>query len=124
MALVQLNDVSITFRGPPLLDGVTCAIEPGQRIGLLGRNGSGKTTLMRMLVGRGAARSRRVHRVAGREGRAAAAGSAARSGRARVTDVVLHGLPEEDRDESHLWQAEAEGRAAAVADEPGRATWR
>ena len=79
MALIQLNDVSITFRGPALLDGVTCAIEPGQRIGLLGRNGSGKTTLMRMLVGTGAAGSWRVRRVAGGEGRALAAGCAARS---------------------------------------------
>ena len=51
MALIQLNNVSIGFRGPALLDGVTCTIEPGQRIGLLGRNGSGKTTLMRILAG-------------------------------------------------------------------------
>ncbi|MFO0901696.1 MAG: ATP-binding cassette domain-containing protein [Pirellulales bacterium] len=51
MPLVTLRDVSVRFRGPPLLDGVTCLIEPGERIGLLGRNGSGKTTLMRMLTG-------------------------------------------------------------------------
>ncbi len=49
--LICLNEVSIGFRGPPLLDEVTCQIEPGQRIGLLGRNGSGKTTLMRILAG-------------------------------------------------------------------------
>ena len=30
---------------------MTCQIEPGERIGLLGRNGSGKTTLMRILCG-------------------------------------------------------------------------
>jgi ABC transport system ATP-binding/permease protein len=51
MPLVTLRDLRIGFRGPPLLDGVSCLIEPGQRIGLLGRNGSGKTTLLRMLVG-------------------------------------------------------------------------
>ena len=51
MALITLRDLSIGFRGPPLLDRVNCVIEPGQRIGLLGRNGSGKTTLMRILQG-------------------------------------------------------------------------
>ncbi len=51
MALITLRDLSIGFRGPPLLDEVSCQIEPGQRIGLLGRNGAGKTTLLRMLTG-------------------------------------------------------------------------
>ncbi|QDU89861.1 ABC transporter ATP-binding protein uup [Pirellulimonas nuda] len=51
MALVQLNNISIGFRGPTLLDDVTCRIEPGQRIGLVGRNGAGKTTLMKLLSG-------------------------------------------------------------------------
>jgi ATP-binding cassette subfamily F protein uup len=51
MALITLRELSVGFRGPPLLDGVHCVIEPGQRIGLLGRNGSGKTTLMRLLRG-------------------------------------------------------------------------
>jgi ATP-binding cassette subfamily F protein uup len=51
MPLVQLNDLSIAFNGPPLFDGVECQIEAKQRIGLLGRNGSGKTTLMRLIVG-------------------------------------------------------------------------
>ncbi|HEY2838555.1 MAG TPA: ATP-binding cassette domain-containing protein [Pirellulales bacterium] len=51
MALITLRDVDLRFRGPPLLDGVSCQIEPGQKIGLLGRNGAGKTTLMRLLLG-------------------------------------------------------------------------
>lgn len=51
MALVTLNQIRIRFRGPNLLDDVDCRIEPGQRIGLLGRNGSGKTTLMRIISG-------------------------------------------------------------------------
>ena len=51
MPLITLRDVSVRFRGPPLLDGVSCHIEAGQRIGLLGRNGAGKTTLMRLLSG-------------------------------------------------------------------------
>lgn len=51
MSLVTIRDLSIGFRGPLLLDSVNCQIEPGQRIGLLGRNGAGKTTLMKMLIG-------------------------------------------------------------------------
>ena len=51
MALITLSDVTIGFRGPALLDSVSCRIDPGQRIGLLGRNGAGKTTLMRLLYG-------------------------------------------------------------------------
>jgi len=51
MALITLRDVDIRFRGPSLLDGVSCQIEVGQKIGLLGRNGAGKTTFMRLLLG-------------------------------------------------------------------------
>jgi len=51
MPIVTLRDVTIGYRGPPLLDGVSCLIEPGAKIGLLGRNGAGKTTLLRMLAG-------------------------------------------------------------------------
>lgn len=51
MALVTINDLHVRFRGPALLDGISCLIEPGQKIGLLGRNGSGKTTLLRILSG-------------------------------------------------------------------------
>jgi ATP-binding cassette subfamily F protein uup len=51
MALITIRELRVGFHRPPLLDGVTCLIEPGQRIGLLGRNGSGKTTLLRILSG-------------------------------------------------------------------------
>jgi ATPase subunit of ABC transporter with duplicated ATPase domains len=51
MPLVTIRNLSLRFRGPPLLDDVSCHVETGQRIGLLGRNGAGKTTLMRLLAG-------------------------------------------------------------------------
>lgn len=51
MPLITIRDLSIRYRGPALLDGVDCTIDPGQRIGLLGRNGAGKTTFMRILRG-------------------------------------------------------------------------
>jgi ATP-binding cassette subfamily F protein uup len=51
MSQIALENVSVGFRGPLLLDQVQARIERGDKIGLLGRNGSGKTTLMRMLLG-------------------------------------------------------------------------
>ncbi len=51
MPLITLRDIHVRFRGPPLLEGLSCHIEAGQRIGLLGRNGAGKTTLMRVIAG-------------------------------------------------------------------------
>ena len=51
MPLISVENVSIRFRGPALLDEVSCLIEPRQKIGLLGRNGAGKTTLLKLLSG-------------------------------------------------------------------------
>ncbi|RLS54336.1 MAG: ATP-binding cassette domain-containing protein [Planctomycetota bacterium] len=51
MALLNLTELSYHLRGNPLLDQVTCRVEPREKIGLLGRNGAGKTTLMRLLCG-------------------------------------------------------------------------
>jgi ABC transport system ATP-binding/permease protein len=51
MGLLLINNVSLSFGDPPLLNGVTLQIEAGERIGLIGRNGSGKSTLLKMLAG-------------------------------------------------------------------------
>ena len=51
MALITIKELRIGYRGPLLLDDVSCQIDAGQRIGLLGRNGAGKTTFLRILSG-------------------------------------------------------------------------
>ncbi len=51
MPLLNITELSYHLRGKPLLDSITCRVEPRERIGLLGRNGAGKTTLMRLLSG-------------------------------------------------------------------------
>ncbi len=51
MPQITIQELTIGYRGPSLLSEVSCRIEPGEKIGLLGRNGSGKTTLMRLISG-------------------------------------------------------------------------
>ncbi len=51
MPLIQFSEVSLAFGHVPLLDHVDLVIEPGQRIGLIGRNGTGKSSLIRIITG-------------------------------------------------------------------------
>ena len=49
--LLQLNDISLTFGGDPVFEGLSLVVQPGDRVALVGRNGSGKSTLMKVMAG-------------------------------------------------------------------------
>ena len=49
MSLVTLQQVEVGYGGPALLDKVDFAIEPGERICIIGRNGVGKSTLLKVI---------------------------------------------------------------------------
>jgi len=51
MTLVRFDKVSLEFGDNPLLVEADLAIEPGERVCLIGRNGAGKTSLLRLITG-------------------------------------------------------------------------
>ena len=51
MAILSLTDAHLAYGHVALLDGAAFALEPGERLGLIGRNGSGKSSLLKVLAG-------------------------------------------------------------------------
>jgi len=51
VALLEINNVGITFGGLRAVNNCNIAMEPGELIGLIGPNGAGKTTVFNMLTG-------------------------------------------------------------------------
>ncbi|MDQ7079346.1 MAG: ATP-binding cassette domain-containing protein [Paracoccaceae bacterium] len=49
--ILTLSDISLGFGGNPLFHDLSLAIQPGDRLALVGRNGSGKSTLMKVMAG-------------------------------------------------------------------------
>ncbi len=52
MTLLTLLDAELAYGLTPLLDQAACALNEGDRVGLIGRNGTGKSTLLGVLAGR------------------------------------------------------------------------
>ncbi len=51
MAILTVNDVTVSFGEETILEGITLEMQKGEHIGLVGVNGSGKTTLFKTLTG-------------------------------------------------------------------------
>ena len=51
MALLTLSNAHLAYGHVPLLDGADFALEPGERVALIGRNGAGKSSLLKILAG-------------------------------------------------------------------------
>jgi ATP-binding cassette subfamily F protein 3 len=51
MSVLHLDSVSYSIAGRNLLDRASLMVDPGRRIGLIGRNGAGKSTLLKLIAG-------------------------------------------------------------------------
>ncbi|MEM9079907.1 MAG: ABC-F family ATP-binding cassette domain-containing protein [Verrucomicrobiota bacterium] len=49
--LLSATDLKLAYGHQTLLNGITLAVEAGEKVGLLGRNGCGKTSLLKILAG-------------------------------------------------------------------------
>ncbi len=51
MTVLALRDVTLRIAGRPLLDSASMTLDPGRKIGLVGRNGAGKSTMLKAIAG-------------------------------------------------------------------------
>jgi ATP-binding cassette subfamily F protein uup len=49
--VIEARNISYSYDGSPLIDGLSIKIMRGDRVGLIGNNGVGKSTLLRLLLG-------------------------------------------------------------------------
>jgi ATP-binding cassette subfamily F protein 3 len=92
MSLLVITAATIRLGGRTLLDGADLTVDPGRRIGLVGRNGAGKSTLLKAIAGEIALDGGDI-RLAARA-RMATVRQEAPEGPASLLDTVLEGDPE------------------------------
>src|SRR5271154_4257695 len=92
MSLLVISGAVIRMGGRTLLNGADLTIDPGRRIGLVGRNGAGKSTLLRAVAGELALDGGEI-RLAARA-RLATVRQQAPDGPQSLTETVLQGDPE------------------------------
>ena len=49
--MLSANELTLSYGNQRLLDGITLAVNEGEKVGLVGRNGCGKTSLLKILAG-------------------------------------------------------------------------
>ena len=49
--LISLDNVTFSYTGDAIFQGVTFSIDEGERVGFIGGNGEGKTTLLKLILG-------------------------------------------------------------------------
>ena len=89
MSLLSVNDLTIRLGGRTLLDAADLTIDPGRRVGLVGRNGAGKSTLLKAISGELSPDGGQI-RLANRA-RMGQVKQEAPSGAASLLEVVLEG---------------------------------
>jgi ATP-binding cassette subfamily F protein 3 len=92
MSLLLISAATIRLGGRALLDAADLTVDPGRRIGLVGRNGAGKSTLLRAIAGDLPLDGGDIRLVA--SARLATVAQEAPSGPASLLDTVLQGDPE------------------------------
>ena len=49
--MISIDNLTVSFGGWTLFDGISFLINPKERIGLVGKNGAGKTTILKLIAG-------------------------------------------------------------------------
>ncbi|MGI3776193.1 MAG: ABC-F family ATP-binding cassette domain-containing protein [Janthinobacterium lividum] len=117
MSLLTISAVTLRIAGRTLLEGADLTVDPGRRIGLVGRNGAGKSTLLKAVSGEISVDGGDI-RMSSRA-RMAQVKQTAPSGPQSLLDTVLAG----DEERLALLAEAAEAERGRVAPDRVAAVW-